>query len=58
MLIAQITDIHLGFEPDSPGEFNRQRLDRVVAELVAMVPRPDMLLATGDLIDRGDRASY
>jgi len=58
MLIAQITDIHLGFEPDSPGEFNRQRLDRVVAELRSMVPQPDMLLATGDLIDRGDRASY
>jgi Icc protein len=58
MLIAQITDIHLGFEPDSPGEFNRQRLDRVVTELARMVPQPDMLLATGDLIDRGDRASY
>jgi 3',5'-cyclic AMP phosphodiesterase CpdA len=58
MLIAQITDIHLGFEPDNPGEFNRQRLDRVVAELTRMVPQPDMLIATGDLIDRGDRASY
>lgn len=58
MLIAQVTDIHLGFEPDSPGEFNRQRLDRVLAHLVAMQPRPDLLLATGDLIDRGDRASY
>ncbi len=58
MLIAQITDIHLGFEPDNPDEFNRQRLDRVVAELAGMTPRPDLLLATGDLIDRGDRASY
>lgn len=58
MLIAQITDIHLGFEPNSPGEFNRQRLDRVVGELRNMVPQPDMLLATGDLIDRGDRGSY
>ncbi|MEL0209152.1 MAG: phosphodiesterase [Novosphingobium sp.] len=58
MLIAQVTDIHLGFEPDSPGEFNRQRLDRVLDELAAMTPRPDLLLATGDLIDRGDRESY
>lgn len=58
MLIAQVTDIHLGFEPDSPGEFNRQRLDRVLEELAAMTPRPDLLLATGDLIDRGDRESY
>lgn len=58
MLIAQVTDIHLGFEPDSPGEFNRQRLDRVLEHLATMEPRPDMLLATGDLIDRGDRPSY
>ncbi|MCW1382165.1 phosphodiesterase [Novosphingobium sp. KCTC 2891] len=58
MLIAQITDIHLGFEPDCPDEFNRQRLDRVLAELAALDPRPDMLLLTGDLIDRGDRDSY
>lgn len=58
MLIAQITDIHLGFEPDSPGEFNRQRLDRTLATLTSMDPCPDLLLATGDLIDRGDRDSY
>lgn len=58
MLIAQVTDIHLGFEPDSPGEFNRQRLDRVLDELAVMRPRPDMLVATGDLIDRGDKVSY
>lgn len=58
MLIAQVTDIHLGFEPDCPGEFNRQRLDRVLEELAALRPRPDMLIATGDLIDRGDKDSY
>lgn len=58
MLIAQITDIHLGFEPDAPGEFNRQRLDRTLAALCALKPAPDMLFATGDLIDRGDAASY
>ena len=58
MLIAQITDIHLGFEPDTPDELNRQRLDQTLAVLRAMEPRPDLLLCTGDLIDRGDRASY
>ena len=30
MLIAQITDIHLGFDPDDPAEFNRRRLDQVL----------------------------
>ncbi len=58
MLLAQLTDIHLGFEPDSPGEFNRVRLDAVLAELSEMEPRPDLLLATGDLVDRGDVDSY
>lgn len=58
MLIAQLTDIHLGFEPDSPGEFNRVRLDAVLEELTTMDPQPDMLLATGDLVDRGDVDSY
>lgn len=59
MLIAQITDIHLGFEPDNPDEFNRQRLDCVLRTLGEMVPRPDLLLATGDLADTGDdKESY
>ena len=58
MLIAQITDIHLGFELDDPGEMNRLRLDALVAHLGAMEPRPDFLLCTGDLTDRGDKPSY
>jgi Icc protein len=54
MLIAQITDVHLGFERDNPDEFNRQRLDETLRALAAMIPRPDLLLATGDLVDSGD----
>lgn len=58
MLIAQITDIHLGFEPDNPSEFNRQRLDQVLRVLIDGPNRPDLLIATGDLVDRGDETSY
>ena len=58
MLIAQITDIHLGFDPDNPAEFNRKRLDQVLSHLMTMTPRPDALLATGDIVDRGDGDSY
>ena len=59
MLIAQITDIHLGFDPVDPDELNRRRLDSVLAALVEMSPRPDLLLATGDLVEDGfDDTSY
>ena len=58
MLIAQLTDIHLGFVPDDPDELNRRRLDRAIAALLAHDPLPDLLLATGDLTDLGDPASY
>ncbi len=59
MLIAQITDIHLGFDRDDPGEPNRRRLDAVLEALVEMAPRPDLLLATGDLVEDGfDGISY
>lgn len=59
MLIAQITDIHLGFEPGNPDEMNRQRLDRTLAQLMDQSPLPDMLFATGDIADNGnDAVSY
>ncbi|MBX9858796.1 MAG: phosphodiesterase [Sphingomonas sp.] len=58
MLIAQITDVHLGFEPDDPAEFNARRLNRVLRWLIDGPNRPDMLLVTGDLTDRGDADSY
>jgi 3',5'-cyclic AMP phosphodiesterase CpdA len=58
MLIAQITDIHLGFDRDDPAELNRERLDRTIAALCALDRRPDILFATGDLADQGDPESY
>ncbi|WP_342743668.1 phosphodiesterase [Novosphingobium mathurense] len=58
VLIAQITDIHLGFEPGNPSELNRQRLDMVLARLMSGPNRPDLLLVTGDLTDKGDSESY
>lgn len=59
MLIAQITDVHLGFERGNPDELNRRRLDETLRRLREMRPLPALLLATGDLVDSGgDPASY
>ncbi len=58
MLIAQLTDVHLGFEPDNPSEFNRKRLDQVLKHFATIKPQPDIMIATGDLVDRGDARSY
>jgi 3',5'-cyclic AMP phosphodiesterase CpdA len=59
VLVAQITDIHLGFDPGNPDEYNRQRLDRTLRRLATMTPLPDLLLVTGDIADNGDdRYSY
>jgi 3',5'-cyclic-AMP phosphodiesterase len=58
MLIAQITDIHLGFDPDNPTEFNRKRLDAIIAHLNGLSTKPDLVVATGDLVDRGAAESY
>src|SRR3546814_20583804 len=58
MLIAQITDIHIGFDPDNPAEYNRKRLDDVLDRLIGGPNRPDLLPATGDTSDRGAPDSY
>ncbi len=58
MLIAQITDLHLGFQPDTPDELNRLRLDQTLRALTSMTARPDLLIATGDLSDQGTVSSY
>ncbi len=59
MLIAQMTDIHIGFDPDAkPEELNRTRF-RATLDRVVNGPNPvDLLVLSGDLTDRGDRDSF
>ncbi|MGH7421465.1 MAG: phosphodiesterase, partial [Candidatus Rokuibacteriota bacterium] len=60
MLIAQITDLHIS----TPGSVNDryfrtpEHLERAVAHLNGLTPRPDVVLATGDLVERGEPAEY
>ncbi len=58
MLIAQISDLHIGFDSPTADDANLHRLDEVLAQLKAMSRRPDLLLVSGDLVEHGDEASY
>jgi 3',5'-cyclic AMP phosphodiesterase CpdA len=59
MLIAQITDIHIGFDPDAkPEELNRIRFRAVLDRLIKAPNAPDLLVLSGDLTDRGDAESF
>ena len=59
MLIAQMTDIHIGFAPDEmPEELNRVRFRATLARLVEGPNNPDILVLTGDITDRGDLESF
>ncbi len=60
MLIAQISDLHI----KEPGALAYGRvntaglLEEVVRALNTLAPRPDLLIASGDLIDQGKPAEY
>jgi len=60
MIIAQITDFHIGL----PGSIlydqtkTHERLAAAVAHLNNLSPAPDMIVATGDLVDVGARGEY
>jgi 3',5'-cyclic AMP phosphodiesterase CpdA len=60
MLIAQITDLHI----NPPGKKSMglvdtaAMLEAAIARLNALDPQPDVVLATGDLVDFGSAAEY
>jgi 3',5'-cyclic AMP phosphodiesterase CpdA len=59
MLIAQMTDIHIGFAAgERSEELNERRFLATLDRLLEAPSRPDMLVLTGDITDRGDRASF
>jgi 3',5'-cyclic-AMP phosphodiesterase len=60
MLIAQITDLHISTPGSVNDRFFRtpEHLERAVAHLNGLSPRPDVALATGDLVERGEPEEY
>lgn len=57
MLIAQISDIHIGFDPGNPDEPNMHRLRAVLERLFNGPNHIGMLLLSGDLTENGDNES-
>jgi Icc protein len=60
MLIAQISDTHVMLEGElmSGVVDTAPFLQRAVAHINALVPRPDVVLASGDLVDAGRPEEY
>jgi 3',5'-cyclic-AMP phosphodiesterase len=59
VLIAQMTDIHIGFAPDEkPEELNLTRFRATLERLIHGPNRPDMLVLSGDITDHGDAQSF
>lgn len=59
MLIAQMTDTHIGFDPKArPEELNRVRFKAVLDRITSSPNKPDLLVLSGDLTDHGDRESF
>jgi len=59
LLIAQITDIHIGFDPDAgEEEFNYKRFIAVRDHILASEVQPDILILSGDLADGGQLDCY
>lgn len=59
LTIAQITDLHVTTEKDPLNQQrNRERLSQVMAAIHALRPRPVAIIASGDLVDRGEPEEY
>jgi len=60
MLIAQISDTHIGRPGDEVmgGVDTAGNLAKVVAHIADFRPLPDIVLVTGDLVNRGDDEEY
>ena len=58
MIIAQITDFHIGRPLRGQALSCLDRLQAAVAHLNALQPRPDLVFATGDLANNGAEADY
>ena len=59
LTIAQITDLHVTTDTDPVNRWrNVERLRHVLKSIHALKPRPVAIIASGDLVDRGEPEEY
>ena len=58
MIIAQITDLHIGFHGKGNPCENTQRLDIIIKSMRGLKAQPDLMLVTGDLVESGEKWAY
>ena len=59
LTIAQITDLHVTTDKDPLNQQrNEERLRQVMRAIHELRPRPVAIIASGDLVDRGEREEY
>ena len=60
MIIVQITDLHI-YAPEEQKNYpidTAANLSKCIDKINNLVPRPDLVLATGDLVQSGSKAQY
>lgn len=58
MIIAQITDFHVGYQGPGQACQNAERLEQVLGAINSLRKKPDLILATGDLVEHGEVWAY
>ena len=58
MIVAQISDLHIGFAGRGKTCANTERLKIVVQALNKLQQQPDLVIATGDLVESGEEWAY
>ena len=58
MLLAQMSDLHLCAKPLQGSVYTGGFFKKAVASVLAFSPRPDAVVLTGDLVERGSVDEY